>query len=482
VAAEPVPGSGPLDFHASAAAALADPQIRANFRRAMDGLMAKRAALFADPAEWQALRALGAAIRAHALDHLPELLVRLEERCRANGIQVHWAESTGDANAAVLAILRAHGATRVVKGKSMVSEEMHLNDYLAEHGVESLESDLGEYVVQLDHETPSHIIMPAIHKNGRQIARLFGEKIRGAQYTEDVDALTAMARRVLRQKFEEADAGMSGVNVAVAETGTLVLVENEGNGRMSTHVPPLHIALMGIEKVVERLADVPPLLALLCRSATGQTITTYTNLISGPRGAGELDGPHEVHLVILDNGRSRIFADPELRATLRCIRCGACMNHCPVYTRIGGHAYQAVYPGPIGKILIPQTEGLKTRRELPQASSLCGACAEVCPVAIPITELLLRLRREAAHPEPGSPVLQAGEARAPWEERAWAAWRRVFASPRLYRLASRLATRCRWLPPPRLGPLAAWTRVRSAPRPARRSLHELARRRGVPDA
>ena len=469
------------DFRASATAALADPQIRANFRRAMDGLMAKRAALFADPAEWQSLRALGSAIRARSLANLPELLERLEDRCRANGIVVHWAETIAEANAAVLSILRAHGATRIVKGKSMVSEEMHLNDYLGARGVESLESDLGEYIVQLDHETPSHIIMPAIHKNGRQIARLFGEKIRGAQYTEDVDALTGMARRILRRKFEEADAGLSGVNFAVAETGTLVLIENEGNGRMSTHVPPVHIALMGIEKVVERLEDVPPLLALLCRSATGQTITTYTNLISGPRGPREQDGPREVHLVILDNGRSRIYLDPELRATLRCIRCGACMNHCPVYTRVGGHAYAAVYPGPIGKILTPQVEGVKARHELMHASSLCGACVEICPVQIPITEILIRLRREASHRVPGSTVREAGEARNAWEDRAWALWRRVHASARAYRLVSRMLTRLRRLPAPRLGPLRAWTAARTAPRPAPRSLHELARERGVRD-
>jgi L-lactate dehydrogenase complex protein LldF len=472
----------PPRFRASAAAALADPQIRANFRRATDGLMAKRAALFADPEEWRALRALGAGIRARALARLPELLELLEARCRANGIEVHWAETAGEANETVLAILRANHAQRVVKGKSMVSEEMHLNDFLAEHGVESLESDLGEYIVQLDHETPSHIIMPAIHKNSRQIARLFGAAIRGAPITEDVDELTGIARRVLRRKFQEADAGVSGVNCAVAETGTLVLIENEGNGRMSTHVPPLHIALMGIEKVVERLEDVPPILSLLCRSATGQTITTYTNLITGPRGHDELDGPREVHLVILDNGRSRIFADAELRTTLRCIRCGACMNHCPVYSRVGGHAYQAVYPGPIGEILIPQTEGLRARRELPHASSLCGACAEVCPVEIPIAELLLRLRRESVHPEPGSQVLGAGQARDPWEAIAWSGWRRVHASPVAYSWFSRLLTRMRWLAPPRLGPLRAWTSTRSLPRPAPRTLHELARERGVPNA
>ncbi|MGE5414482.1 MAG: lactate utilization protein B, partial [Syntrophomonadaceae bacterium] len=357
----------PPDFRRAASAALADPQLRANFRRAMDGLMAKRAARFADPAEWRDLRALGAAIRARALARLPELLVELEDRCRANGIAVRWAETADEANAIVLEILRRHGATRVVKGKSMVSEEMHLNEFLERHGIESLESDLGEYIIQLDGETPSHIIMPAIHKNRGQIARLFGRKIREAEYTEDVDALTAIARRVLRRKFFEADAGISGVNFAVAETGTLCLVENEGNGRMCTHVPPVHVALMGIEKVVPRLEDVPPLYSLLTRSATAQSITTYFNMISGPRAPGEKDGPREVHLVILDNGRSRTHADRELRATLRCIRCGACMNHCPVYTRVGGHAYEAVYPGPIGTLVTPQAEGVGRRAGLLEA-------------------------------------------------------------------------------------------------------------------
>ena len=478
----PLPGAGAPGFRARAKAALADPQVRANFRRAMDGLMAKRAALFADPDEWRAMRALGASIRARTLARLPELLERLEERCRANGIEVHWAETTAEANEIVLALLRARGATRVVKGKSMVSEEMHLNDFLEAHGVESLESDLGEYIVQLDGETPSHIIMPAIHKNRQQIARLFGRKIRDATYTEDVDELTATARRILRRKFEDADAGISGVNCAVAETGTLVLIENEGNGRMSTHVPPLHVALMGLEKVVERLEDVPPLLSLLTRSATGQVVTTYVNMISGPRGPGEKDGPREVHLVVLDNGRSRIYEDEELADTLRCIRCGACMNHCPVYTRIGGHAYDAVYPGPIGKVLTPQMEGVDRRHELPHASSLCGACAEVCPVEIPITRLLVRLRAEASTRRVGSTVLGAGGARSGGEALSWRLWKRAFGSPGAYRLVSWLATRLGRLPVPRLGPLRAWTSVRTVPKPARRSLHELAREKGVPDA
>jgi len=367
-----------------------------------------------------------------------------------------------------------------VKGKSMVSEEMGLNHFLEAHGVESLESDLGEYIIQLDGEMPSHIIMPAIHKNKDQIARTFSQKIKDAKYTEEVDELTAMARAVLRQKFLDADAGLSGVNFAVADTGTLCLVENEGNGRMSTHVPPLHIALMGLEKVVERLEEVAPLYSLLTRSATGQAISTYFNLISGPRGGGEQDGPREVHLVILDNGRSRIYQDEELRATLACIRCGACMNHCPVYTRIGGHAYEAVYPGPIGSILTPQVEGVGLRHELPHASSLCGACAEVCPVQIPITHLLIRLRREASHRLPGTPVLGAGEARSGLEDLAWSAWSWVLGHPAVYRFSAWCATRFWRLLPANAPVLKAWTRSRPKPRAAGRSLQERARERGVP--
>jgi L-lactate dehydrogenase complex protein LldF len=392
---------------------------------------------------------------------------------------VHWAETTAEANEEVLAILRRHEVTHLVKGKSMVSEEMHLNDFLEARGIESLESDLGEYIIQLDGETPSHIIMPAIHKNRKQIARLFGEKIRNAKYTEDVDELTAIARRVLRKKFEDAGAGMSGVNFAVAETGTLFLVENEGNGRMSTHVPPVHIALMGIEKVLERLEDVPPLLTLLTRSATGQPVSTYLNMITGPRARDEKDGPREVHLVILDNGRSHIYADPELRSTLRCIRCGACMNHCPVYTRVGGHAYEAVYPGPIGKILTPQVEGLAKRHDLPHASSLCGACVDVCPVEIPITSLLIRLRKESSSSEGGA-VKDAGGGRRLAEAFVWRAWKIVHASPRAYRLVTWAATRFGRLLPA-LGPMKAWTSVRTKPRFAGRTLHELARKEGVPD-
>ena len=266
----------------------------------------------------------------------------------------------------------------------------------------------------------------------------------------------------------------------MAETGTLCLVENEGNGRMSTHVPPLHIAVMGIEKVVEKLEDVPPLYSILTRSATGQVITTYFNMITGPRAPDEKDGPREVHLVILDNGRTRIHRDPELRDTLRCIRCGACMNHCPVYTRVGGHAYDAVYPGPIGKILTPQTEGIDRRGDLLHASSLCGACVAVCPVEIPIVRLLVRLRGEAAAATPSAAVSGAGEGEGTMERAAWSLWAAAHARPRLYRAMTLAATRLRRFLPSWLPPLSAWTRSREAPKPASRSLHELARREGIP--
>ena len=472
---------GPADpaFRPAATAALKNPQLRANFRRAMDGLMEKRGAQFADPVEWRDLRALGAAIRARGLAQLPELLERLEASCRRNGIAVHWAETTDDANAIVLGILERHGATRVVKGKSMVSEEMHLNAFLEERGIESLESDLGEYIIQLDGETPSHIIMPAIHKNTKQIAHLFREKIKEAEYTEDVAQLTDLARRVLRKKFKDADVGISGVNAAVAETGTLCLVENEGNGRMVTTVPPVHIALMGLEKVVEKLEDVPPVLSLLTRSATAQPITTYVNMITSPRKPGEKDGPREIHLIILDNGRSKIYADEELRHTLRCIRCGACMNHCPVYTRVGGHAYEAPYPGPIGSILMPQVEGLGTRGELPHACTMCNACVEICPVEIPIVELMGRLRAEAVHP--GNAVTGAGSRASSVEALVWKGWASMNASPTLYRVATTMLAAVGNAAPASLPMLKEWTSVRAKPRFAGRTLHDLAREKGIPN-
>ncbi|MBB5017974.1 L-lactate dehydrogenase complex protein LldF [Chitinivorax tropicus] len=463
-------------FKERAQAALCDRSLRQSFRGAMDFLTAKRAGVFDDPAEWQALSQLGEHIRQRALSKLPDLLEQLEHRCQQNGIHVHWAESTEQANQVVHGILAQHQATQVVKGKSMVSEEMALNHYLAERGVACLESDMGEYIVQLAGETPSHIIMPAIHKSKAQIAALFAEHLPGVPYTEDVDALIQIGRQVLRQKFLDAEVGISGVNFAVAETGTLCLVENEGNGRMCTTVPKVHIAVMGIEKVVEKLIDVAPLYSLLTRSATGQIVSTYLNLINGPRRPGELDGPQEVHLVLLDNGRSQAFADTQLRATLQCIRCGACMNHCPVYARIGGHAYGTVYPGPIGQIISPHLLGLQATPALPGASSLCGACGDVCPVKIPIPALLTRLRTEAARPANEQPHAMRGQgANANLRERQlWRWWRWLNTSPIAYRLLTWLLSRARHHLPKQLKP---WTQVRTLPRPAPKTLHELMRQR-----
>ena len=284
-------------------------------------------------------------------------------------------------------------------------------------------------------------------KDRVEIAQRFAAHFPEYPYTEDIEGLTAIARRIMREHFGRAIAGLSGVNFAVAETGTLCLVENEGNGRLCTTAPQVHIAVCGIEKVIARLDQLPPLLTLLTRSATGQPITTYVNLISGPRREGELDGPREVHLVLLDNGRSRIHGDPQLSSTLRCIRCGACMNHCPVYSRLGGHAYGTVYPGPIGSVLEPQLQGLDRLGELADASSLCGACGEVCPVRIPLPALLRRLRAEGVRGRKGSRVVGQGSRRKPLHRLIWTLWRWVNASPALYRGLTGLGTRLRWLVP-----------------------------------
>ncbi|WP_316365484.1 LutB/LldF family L-lactate oxidation iron-sulfur protein [Candidatus Thiodiazotropha sp. CDECU1] len=466
------------DFHIRVEQALANAQLKASLRSAMDGLMASRKACFPDADALEKLRLRGAQIRANSLSKLPQLLEQLEQRCTSNGIHVHWAESVDAANEIVLGIMRAHEAELLIKGKSMVSEEMALNQYLESHGIECLESDLGEYILQLAGEPPSHIVAPAIHKTRQDIAQLFNEKFPDIPYSDDVDTLTRNARGILRKKFYAARVGLSGVNFAVAESGTLCLVENEGNGRMCTTVPPVHIAVTGIEKVVEKMAHIPPLLKLLTRSATGQHITTYFNMINSPRKPGEKDGPKEVHLILLDNGRSRIYEDSELVNTLRCIRCGACMNHCPIYTRIGGHAYGTTIPGPIGSILEPQKAGADDLGELPVASTLCGACAEVCPVRIPIPKLLNRLRYERNRADRDGTTHGQGSGRKFMEATIWQGWSWLHRNPRLYRLATTFATRIRKILPMGLGP---WTQVREAPRIAPKTLHERAREEGFND-
>ncbi len=461
----------PSEFRARAKAVVANPDLQKSLRGAMDFLQAKRQAQFPDDLALQRLRTLGEQIRQYSLARLPELLEVLERHLQANGIQVHWAESPEDANQIFIEIAKTCGARSVIKGKSMVSEEVELNHALQEVGIDALESDMGEYIVQLADEKPSHIIMPAIHKTKVEIAELFAERIPGVDYTDSVDELIQIGRRVLREKFAHADIGVSGVNFMVAETGTLCLVENEGNGRMSTTVPRVHVAITGIEKVVEKLEHVPPLLSLLTRSATGQAITTYVNMISSPRKADELDGPEAVHLILLDNGRTQAYADDELRSTLQCIRCGACMNHCPVYTRVGGHAYGTTYPGPIGKIISPHLLGLDATYGLATASTLCGACAEVCPVKIPIPDLLIRLRTEAyVNPATASEAVRgAGSAYSSVAMALWHAWAATYRHPKLYRLFTWCASRLRFLTPSNQG---AWTINHQAMKPAARRFRD----------
>jgi len=363
------------------------------------------AAHFADP---DGLRRLAGGIKEHAIENLDTLLPLAEERLKAGGAQVHWAVDAEAARRQVLEIMQRRGATRLVKAKTMVSEEIELAPFLESHGIECLETDLGEFIVQIDHDHPSHIVRPIIHKNRREIAVSF-EKNGLGDYDDDPTVITRRARVFMRKKYLAADVGMTGANFVVAESGRLVVVTNEGNSRFSLAAPKCHIAVVGIEKIVPRDRDLSVLLNLLARSATAQQLSVYTEFIRGPRAPGQPDGPEEMHVIFIDNGRTEVLAG-ECREILRCIRCGACLNVCPVYRQVSGHAYRSVYPGPVGAVLSPLLAGEQflSKADLPKASSLCGACNEVCPVDIPIPDLLLRLRdrakREGA-PSPGLPPM-----------------------------------------------------------------------------
>ncbi|HOM98953.1 MAG TPA: LutB/LldF family L-lactate oxidation iron-sulfur protein [Acidobacteriota bacterium] len=347
----------------------------------------------AEVENWEELRNYARQVKLHTLAHLGDYLEALADRISSRGGRVFWAETAEDACNYVVETARRHSARTVVKSKTMLGEEIGINTALQKAGVEPVETDLGEFIVQLCQEPPFHIITPAFHKTRQDVARIFTQHL-GQPLGEDPEELTAAARKALREKFLQADLGITGVNLAVADSGHLVVVENEGNARLSLSAPPVHIALMGIEKVIPRLQDLPVFLKLLTRSATGQRITSYVNLIGGPRCPEEVDGPEEFHLVLVDNGRSRILADERKRETLACIRCGACLNVCPVYGRIGGHAYRTVYQGPVGAVLMPQLLGPEQVPEHPFASTLCEACRDICPVKIDIPRLLLELRRE----------------------------------------------------------------------------------------
>src|SRR5467141_4384916 len=388
---------------------------------------------FGDFPEGEALRDRARAIKEATLQRLDEHLETLVTNVERLGGHVHYATTPEDARRVVLDIARRTGARMAVKSKSMATEEIHLNDALEASGVTPVETDLGEYIIQLAHERPSHIIAPAIHKTKGQVADLFSREFK-RRVAADPEELTQIARVELRQKFLEADLGITGANFAVADTGTVVLVTNEGNGRMVTSLPRIHVALMGIEKVIPSMSDLVVFLAILARSATGQKLSSYTTLVRGPRRAGELEGPEEFHLILLDNGRSRQIAST-LREALYCLRCGACLNVCPVYRQIGGHAYGYTYPGPIGILLTAVLKGTGSVKDLAHASSLCGACKDVCPVRIDIPRMLIELREQIDR-----------EKIAPWTERmVFRAFRRLLLSPAAFRFSARAG---RWLQRP----------------------------------
>jgi L-lactate dehydrogenase complex protein LldF len=355
-------------------------------------IQAKRNLAFSLLDNSEGLREQAHTIKKESLERLDEYLEHLEKNVIRLGGKVHWAKDAKKARNIIETIAYEKGVKTVVKGKSMVTEEIDLNKELIARGIEVSETDLGEFIIQLAGEPPSHLVGPAIHKTKGQIAELFSEKL-GVRLMEDPQEMTMVARSILRDKFIQADMGITGVNFAVAETGSIVLLENEGNIRLSTTLPKIHVAVMGIEKVIPNLEDLNVFLKLLARSTTGQKLSSYTSIITGPKRDGEWDGAEEFHLIILDNGRSTILADEELKESLYCIRCGACLDFCPVYLKIGGHSYGWVYSGPIGSILTPQLTNRKKASQLPFASSLCGACAEVCPVKINIPKMLLILRR-----------------------------------------------------------------------------------------
>ena len=383
----------PYDLTDRVAAATADSRLQASIDKATRNKDDLRKRVFAEVFgdRYDEMRTLAGSIKQHTLDHLDYYLDRFTERAADAGTQVHFAASADEANSICLAIARHHECKLCVKSKSMVTEETRLVPALEEIGVETIESDLGEFIIQLDHDAPSHIVQPMIHKDRYAVGRAFEREL-GVPYTDDPAALAMIARRHLRTKYRRADLGISGVNFLVAETGSIVLCTNEGNGRMCTSAPRIHIAFVGIEKLIPDLEHLSVLLKLLSRSALGQPLTVYTHIITGPKRRLEPDGPEHVHVIFIDNGRTRLLQQ-ETREMLRCIRCGACLNACPVYRKIGGHAYGAVYNGPIGALITPIFKGLANFKDLPHASSLCGACYEACPVKINIPKYLIELRR-----------------------------------------------------------------------------------------
>lgn len=471
------------EIHERGRKSLGDAHLEEAYRSSTLRLYTHRLQAKAEVPGFDQLRDTAREIKQEVMERLDEYLVRFAENVERNGGVVHWARTAEEASATVVEIAKRAGAGEVVKAKTMVGEEIELNEALEAAGIRAVETDLGELIVQLAGERPAHIVAPAIHKTRQDVSDLFVAHLQ-SERTSEPERLTAIARRAMREMFSKAGMGLSGANFAVAETGTVVVIENEGNIRFSTTAPRVHVALVGIEKIIPRFADLGVFLRLLGRSATGQKLTVYTSLLTGPRRAGE-DGPEEMHVVLIDNGRVKTFEDEKMREALYCIRCGACLNACPVYRKIGGHAYGWVYSGPIGALITPEFTGLQGARELPFASSLCGACREVCPVRINIPDLLLHLRAEAqsktraTRPE-GSPVSE--RAAMKW-------WARIMKHPFAYSLAGRLArigqrlfARRGWITKFPVFPISSWTEGRDFPALAPKSFRQRWKQIRGPDA
>ena len=453
-------------FPVRAVAALDNPNLQAAMGRAKGGFIDKRRLAIEAIPEFDALREAGREIKEHTLSHLDYYLEQFEERVTASGGTVHWADSAQDACRIVVDLCRNAEARHVTKGKSMVGEEIGINAALEAAGIERMETDLGEYIIQLADEPPSHIIAPAVHKTRQQVSELFHRHHQALGYTEvqsGVADLVNEARSVLRDKFLNADVGITGANFLVAETGSVMLVTNEGNADLTNTLPRVHIVTAGIEKVVPTLEDASTLLRLLARSATGQEMSTYTTVTTGPRAREDLDGPDEFHVVLVDNGRSQMLGN-EFRPMLRCIRCGACMNHCPVYSSVGGHAYGWVYVGPMGSVLTPLMVGLEEAGHLPNACTLNGRCEEVCPMGIPLPDMLRALRRRQFEDGLGSRRARLGLAAWGWLARRPGLYRRLVGIG--VRVLSLLARRGRFR---RLPFASGWTEARDLPAPSGRT-------------
>jgi L-lactate dehydrogenase complex protein LldF len=452
------------EIHARAKAALGDAHLQDAYHSSTLRLYTHRLGAVREVPGWERLRESAHSIKREVMEHLDYYLAQLAENLERQGAKVHWAATGEEACAMVREIAQRAGAGEMVKAKTMVGEEIELNQALEAAGIRGVETDMGEFIVQLAGERPAHIVAPAMHKTRQDVSDLFATHIH-SEPTQEPERLTAIARRALREMFAKTGVGLSGANFAVAETGTIVLIENEGNIRFCTTTPRVQVSLVGIEKIIPRLADLGVFLRLLGRSGTGQKLTVYTSLLNGPRRQGE-DGPEEMHVVLVDNGRIETLADPKMREALYCIRCGACLNACPVYRKIGGHAYGWVYSGPIGALITPQFTGLEQARELPFASSLCGACREVCPVKINIPDLLLHLRAKAQE-QTTAPKPKDSPMRERTAIRLWA-W--VMKRPRIYSLAGRLArlgqrlyARQGWIRRFPKFPLSGWTEGRDLP-------------------